>query len=1263
MGTRGDFKVALLALASLLMIASVFAPAANAAPAELWTKCTTGTAAEQCSVPRGVESAPLTAPNAGHIFVADQTGRRVSEFTAWGVFVKTWGWDVVASGPGDDVVAPEDQFEICLPDAGDTCKAGVQGNVGVGQFGTVAGIAVDSAGNVYVFDPPARRVQKFSPSGQFLLMFGGGVNQGGGTPANPGNVCTAQHIANGDVCGAGATGSANGQFGAVQGLGDYISVDTLGTAVATDDKVYAGDVGRIQRFDSDGVWQASIAVPETTNSLATDATGNLYVTYINASNNNKPNVRKLDPAQSTASELCQFEASNPRAVAIAPDGEVYAFNKNGADSRILRFSSTCSGGSPPPPALPLESFPVDSPSGLSDSSTGLAVNNCDTSENSVYHSNNNSPFVRAFSEPPDPDVCGDPPIEKPVIDRQYAIAVDTDSARVGADINPEFFEDTVYYVQYATAACIEAGGWEAGCVHAFPSPPGVPLNGGVVDVPVSAAPLTITELEPGVEYLYRFVAESSGGGPVYGVDPDGNPETNPPEASILEGLAAAFTTFPDPSAHKTDCPNQGFRTGASARLPDCRAYELVSPVDKEGGEVDVLGSVFSLAESATDGDAFTYSSLRAFGDPRSANLVNQYLARRDAGSEEWRSEAITAPREGDSFSDLTDQKSHYKAFSEDLCNAWNWESTEPTLAPGALVGFPNLYRRDNCGPGTGSFEALTTVVPPDIERVDRFLPEVQGFSADGSLSVFRAAGQLAPGLVPCGSAEESANICTKRVYASQGGELSLVSVLPDGTPSEIPSSAGTAAGLEGHHTESLVDRAVSADGSKVFWTAGSDGLYVRLNPMAAETAADLSGNCIPDPALACTVEIVEASFVRFWSAAADGHKAIYSVGVLNGPTGADLYEFDLATPTPTSTLIAEGVRGVAGTSRNGSDIYYVSTEVETPLPNVDGDVAQLGQPNLYHYEMEGGGPESETFVATLAGADAQPPESNAFSPGAANPDARSARVTPDGSHLAFTSSASLTGYDNTDLTSGEPDLEVFLYEAASGELVCVSCNPSGARPAGREVGSQSRAATIPPWPHQLHPSRALSEDGERLFFESYDGLVLADTNGRKDVYEWEAVEGEGGGATECRELGAELYVEASDGCLSLISSGTSPLESDFLDASADGRDVFFRTASSLLAHDPGLLDVYDAREGGGLPAPPSLVAPCEGEACQSPATPPGEVTPASAAFSGPGNVTPKNKARRCPKGKRRVVRRGKARCVAKKKHRRADRRNHRRAQR
>jgi dipeptidyl aminopeptidase/acylaminoacyl peptidase len=311
--------------------------------------------------------------------------------------------------------------------------------------------------------------------------------------------------------------------------------------------------------------------------------------------------------------------------------------------------------------------------------------------------------------------------------------------------------------------------------------------------------------------------------------------------------------------------------------------------------------------------------------------------------------------------------------------------------------------------------------------------------------------------------------------------------------------------------------------------------------------------------------------------------------------------------------------------------------------------AKGGEPNLYLYRAgEGGGEGTFTFIATLSALDAV--NDNTFvSPVALQPSRHVARVSPGGETVAFMSTASLTGYDNTDLASGEADAEVYLYDAAAdggtGRLVCVSCLESEARPQGRELAffnkiSYWAAAEIPTWESQLYPPRALSTDGTRLFFESYDPLVLRDTNGKRDVYEWQSAST----AAECEEAGAELFAEQAGGCISLISSGQSPQDSELLDASPDGSDVFFGTTSSLLQQDPGLVDVYDARVGGGFPSPPPPVLPCEGESCREPSSAPSEPSLSSSSLGGRGNVKPAKSKHRCKKGK---VRR-KGRCVAKK---------------
>jgi hypothetical protein len=145
----------------------------------------------------------------------------------------------------------------------------------------------------------------------------------------------------------------------------------------------------------------------------------------------------------------------------------------------------------------------------------------------------------------------------------------------------------------------------------------------------------------------------------------------------------------------------------------------------------------------------------------------------------------------------------------------------------------------------------------------------------------------------------------------------------------------------------------------------------------------------------------------------------------------------------------------------------------------------------------------------------------------------------------------------------------------------------------------------------------------------------------------------------------ETGTEAA-GCVALISTGTAAEGSQFLEASESGSDVFFLTTEKVLPQDVDTdHDVYDAHECTAAspcisqaPAP----SPCATEAsCKAPPTPQPTIygAPASATFSGPGNLTPspvsapkpKPKAKQCPKGK--VRKKGSRTCKPKPKKKRA----------
>jgi len=560
----------------------------------------------------------------------------------------------------------------------------------------------------------------------------------------------------------------------------------------------------------------------------------------------------------------------------------------------------------------------------------------------------------------------------------------------------------------------------------------------------------------------------------------------------------------------------------------------------------------------------------------------------------------------------------FQGFTDDLCRGVMRLYSVAPLTPGAIEEYPNLYRRENCTEPP-AYETITVQAPTNIPPANYTDLRTKGFSQDGSHVIFATAGRLQ------GTDAPEVQVGGQLLYEHTEGDLRFVCYLPSGEPSTQACSAGTLVGA-GFDRSSL-HNAISDDGSRIFWTAytvdSSDPrqpgqIFVRIGGAETRPVSTTKAN---DPAF-------------FWTASADGSKAIFSF--LSGPFADQLYEVDVESGTP--ALIAKGVEGPMGASEDASRIYFASSE------DLDaGGPAAAGEHNLYLYEAVPAGGEGElTFIMELGDKDVSPvPIINGpvTRPVDFLSAKRAARVSPDGLHATFMSTASPTptGYDNRDAESGDPVAEVYLYDAAEDEVRCISCNPSGARPSGEILSGA--AAQIQGWEQRLHAPRVLSDDGRRVFFESFEALAPRDTNGTWDVYQWEE-EGKG----TCLAT-SETFAEDSGGCVDLISAGTSPAKSTFLDADPSGDNVFFSTQSSLVGVDYGLNDVYVARVGGGFPEATKR-GPCAGEACQSPPPPPPEVTPSTRSATGPGNVVQR---RRCPKGKRRVKRAGKAKCVKRKK--------------
>ena len=439
-------------------------------------------------------------------------------------------------------------------------------------------------------------------------------------------------------------------------------------------------------------------------------------------------------------------------------------------------------------------------------------------------------------------------------------------------------------------------------------------------------------------------------------------------------------------------------------------------------------------------------------------------------------------------------------------------------------------------------------------------------------------------------------------------------------------------------------RGIALDQDHLYWISQGNNKIGRAN-------LDLTG-LEPDYVTGIqksTGLVVDATHL-YWSA--------------NGETlpnpGKDLYRYDAEAPAgerltdltvdnnPADTCTGEvlcgaQVQGVLGASADGSAVYYVANGVpDGPIansPNANGEsaeagdcrgsvVAMTGECNLYLWRANGNG-GSTIFIARLdpSGGFRGDVTNWITDPGPFGGFTlfvtRTARVSPDGRTLLFRSKRNLSGYDSEGVG------QLYRFEAADASTLCISCDPSGAAPAGiANIGSIFPAVGGAALPVSTL-SRNLATGGNRVFFESTASLVAADRNGDRscepwgssiqksfiracqDVYEWEAK-----GTGSCKS-------EAQNGgCLYLLSTGKGDEPAFFADASGSGDDVFIFSANQLVPQDrDGLIDVYDVRVGGGIPGQ-SAQAPiqCSGEPCRSQAPPtPASQAPGSSSFSGPGN--------------------------------------------
>ena len=1368
------------------------------------TECQAGTASGENGVLDHPQSVAVD-QDTGNLYVSDRGNRRIDEYDGEGNFIRSFGFDVAESGPGDTGTG----YEVCNEAEGDACKAGEAGS-GVGQFGEGFaehgfGIAVSpadtnaSTGTVYLADSGNRRVDTYNVNGTSPASFGSSVNFGEEQPRSiaadsRGIVYASDSNSNGDVQ---RYDSEDANGGGVGFLAPIVPPNNERQEIAFIG-FSSGDNFRLSCPDGSPTEELTYVASDSGTTIikngieAACGTGNfsfsgeppnVTVTFegaLAASNQPQMTCTVLSGTGScsvtTTSEghpgpLLTGEASSATlGVAVNPAGTaLYVLRDPSSGPTVVQqFGPTNAPGLTAPPSA------ADDTHGATGGLSGVTGFGFDSANGRLYVSAIEDPdgFEGPLSAAhrvyflADSSSLPSPTASMPSVGAVDAIA--TRTATFHGEVDPkgglvgckfQYSTDETNWTDVSAPGCAalaENGGTQSiskpvsglapdthyfarlqvtrpyfsgftsvtSVVRSFTTATGPPVLSGVSAKAADEHSVRVTAMidssHSPTTYVVQYGTTPALGSSTVPVSVGGGSE--PFEVSpVIGGLSPAtqyyfkvlatslvgptaselltITTYSSPPSFGS-CPNDLLRTGPSAKLPDCRAYEQVTPTDKFGS--DAYGSTYSV-QASQSGDGITSYTVAGFPGLEGFQEEGVFLSRFAGG--EWSTAGLNTPPDyGD--------RAWVEAWTPDLHLGFAM-----ARVTGGAGGY-NLVMRD-------SADGSRTVLIPQGAGFTEGTFTLGGAFAGDSKVVFDANGAVPVTSGPAAvSEEELENVY---LYDRETGSLILTGILPDsacGSPPCVPAEGSELpAAFEGYIRDG---HAVSPAGGVYFTDRGTGQLYLRRDAASpgattVQVSASERTDCADHDPCNGTLEPDPVGTFKptFMGATPDGsHAFLKSEEELTDnastPTGTeDLYRFDAGAPAGQRlTDLAPGAKvvGVLGYSDNGDHVYFAANgDLDGTGPAAPGDCAGeaeagggfnslSGSCSVYLWQADGADACASTggcisFVAHLdaAGFPGQSDGYNWGGGGSEPDDTKASRVSPDGHTLIFRSQHPLTAYDNAPLDGacreigGErlPCPEFYRYDAESGQLTCLTCNPTGAPPTGSpdlknpdmDHSGSSHGTYVP----QIFLSRNLSPDGNRFFFESTDKLVPADVNGEvscsrkeepqlgtgpscRDVYEWEAPGTPGGSCTTT----SGAYNPANGGCIYLLSTGTGAYPSYLADVSESGDTAFIFSRQRLVPIDEDTQeDIYAVKAGGGLAAQHAArPAACEGDACRGASSKPSDAPGAgSGVFEGPGNPKSGTNSTRCPKGKRTVHSKGKVRCVAKhKKHKKhAKQKHHKRA--
>jgi hypothetical protein len=444
-----------------------------------------------------------------------------------------------------------------------------------------------------------------------------------------------------------------------------------------------------------------------------------------------------------------------------------------------------------------------------------------------------------------------------------------------------------------------------------------------------------------------------------------------------------------------DCPNEQLRSeNSSTRLPECRAYEMVTPLYTEGFPVE--NAFFSAA------GAVGYITSGSFADNASDYLVNQYVATRSSAG--WTSTSPNPP----ATTFRTQIGLGADALSADLRYAlWRAQRLEPPADAGYYLRGPDGSMTRIGDPGS---VGLTVGASADLSHI--LFDYGSGSPGSASLWEFVGTGNEGP---------------PRPVSVDNNG---------DQVPPEACFSGMSADG-----------RAIAFGSSCNPGLGGIKQLWARVGGSA--TVAVSGSECTRtsgDPGGACNAP----ASAQFAGMATDGSRVYFTTTqqLVNGDTDqtSDLYECDIppGAPAPVGTAnpctsltevsgnaTGANVQSVVKVSEEGSRVYFVAKGVLAANLGTNDAGPVAGDENLYVWEKDAAHPAGQTtFVTKLESGIGFKPE-----------------MTPDGRYLVFSTASRLVASD----TDEAPD--VYRYDAQTRAMLRLSTDTSGS--GGNEPGVEA----------------------------------------------------------------------------------------------------------------------------------------------------------------------------------------------------------------